>query len=481
MFRRGVMGYLPVNLAQAVAGFGAVVVFTRVLSPADYGAYALGSAAAALVYTCLFTWIEAAMARFWVAEAQGPARATLYGTLYRTFAVASLGLPLLFAAAVGLAPVSPAVRGAVAAGLGSIVVRSLLKLAQERRRAAGEVTGFAVYDIAQTLGGFGCGVAFARLGLGGAGPLLGLTAASAACLAFALPAELAAARAGRFDGTALRRYAAYGLPVSLSLVMSLALASTDRFVLAAYLNPAAVGAYHAGYSLSSRTLDVIFIWLGMAGGPAAVAALERGGRPALERVARSQAQLMALVALPAATGLALVARPLAEVMVGPGLREAAARVTPWIAAGGLMSGAATYYFHTAFTLSRRTPRLILAVALPALANLALALWLIPRHGLDGAMWATTASYALSLLVAVALGRTVLPLPIPWRALGVAASACGLMAAVVTRLPAVGGLAELASKAALGAVVYALAVLALDAPGVRTELAGRLRALRERPA
>ena len=60
-------------------------------------------------------------------------------------------------------------------------------------------------------------------------------------------------------------------------MMGLALATTDRFVLGASLNPAAVGAYHAGYSLSNRTLDVLFAWLGMAGGPAAVAALERGG------------------------------------------------------------------------------------------------------------------------------------------------------------------------------------------------------------
>ena len=52
---------------------------------------------------------------------------------------------------------------------------------------------------------------------------------------------------------------------------------------------------------------MIFIWLGMAGGPAAIAALERGGLEALQKTAREQAGLMILIALPAATGLALVA------------------------------------------------------------------------------------------------------------------------------------------------------------------------------
>ena len=41
MFWRGVLGYLPVNIVQAVAGFGAIVLFTRLLSPTDYGGYAL--------------------------------------------------------------------------------------------------------------------------------------------------------------------------------------------------------------------------------------------------------------------------------------------------------------------------------------------------------------------------------------------------------------------------------------------------------
>ena len=41
MFWRGVLGYLPVNIVQGVVGLLTIVVFTRVLSPNDYGTYAL--------------------------------------------------------------------------------------------------------------------------------------------------------------------------------------------------------------------------------------------------------------------------------------------------------------------------------------------------------------------------------------------------------------------------------------------------------
>jgi O-antigen/teichoic acid export membrane protein len=389
----------------------------------------------------------------------------------------ALLLPLAAALILAFAPVSGALKLAVASGLGSAVVRSLLKLAQERRRAAGEVRGFAVYDIAQTGGGFLVGIALAFGGFGGSSPLLGAGVASAVCLIWALPSELSHMRGGRFDGARLRGYMAYGVPIALSLLMSLALATTDRFVLAGYMTEATVGAYHAGYSLSNRTLDVMFAWLGMAGGPACIMALERGGHAALLKTAREQAGFMVMIALPAAVGLALTAAPLADIMVGPALRASAARVTPWIAISALFSGLTTYYLHTAFTLSRKTCRLIVAMAIPAAANLALTLILIPRFGLDGAMWATTASYALGMVASYTLGRRALALPIPWATLAQSGVATAGMVVVVLRLPSSGGIGELALKAGVGALVYGGVALSLNAGGARSYGAQLLQGLK----
>ena len=476
MFWRGVLGYLPVNLVQAIAGFGAIVAFTRLLSPADYGAYALALSVTSLVHTCLFTWVEAAMARFYAAEPDETGRAALFATVYRSFALMALALPVAAGLILVLLPVSSGLKVAIGAGLASIVARSLLKVAQERRRAAGEVRGFATLDMLQTGGGFLLGALFAVLGLGAAAPLAGAGAASAALLIWALPSEITRARSGAFDRMRLVRYAAYGLPLSLSLVMSLALSTTDRFVIAAFLDQAAVGAYHAGYSLSNRTLDVMFLWLGMAGQPACIAALERGGPEALRRTANDQASLMLLVALPAAAGVALVAQPLAQLMVGPGLATAAGRVTPWIAASAFFAGMTTHYLNTAFTLARRTRRLFVVIALPAAANLVLTLVLIPRFGLDGAMWATTGSFAFGAVVSYVLGRGDMALPIPWTALFRCGLATAAMAAAVMQIPAYGGVLELMLKAGVGAVVYALVAFALDAAGVRGQA---LRLLRTR--
>jgi O-antigen/teichoic acid export membrane protein len=479
MLRRGLIAYLPVNAVQALAGFGSILLFTRLLSPSAYGAYALAFSTTSLVYLAGLTWIEAAMARFYAAETTETGREDLFATLYGAFAVLMFLAPIVGVLLVLFAPLPRELRFAIGAGLFSVMFRSLLRLAQERRRAAGEVKAFALLDMTQTLGGFVLGAALVLAGLGAAAPLAGAGAASALCLIGALPGELKVARRGRFDRHRLRRCLAYGLPVSLSLMMGLALSTTDRFVIAADLNEAAVGAYHAGYTLSNRTLDVLFLWLGMAGQPACIAALERGGRSALLRTATAQASGMILVALPASVGLMLVAAPLAHVLVGPALADRAATVTPWIALGALFSGMTTHYFNTAFTLAKATRRLFVAVALPALANLGLVLVLVPAFGLRGAMWATAASYGLGLVVSIALGRGPTALPVPWGTLLKALAATTVMALVVAALPALGGGLELLLKAGVGALVYGCAALALGAGDARQRLMSGLRTIGRR--
>ena len=185
---------------------------------------------------------------------------------------------------------------------------------------------------------------------------------------------------------------------------------------------------------------------------------------------------MILICLPAAAGLALVAKPLAELMVGEALRVGAARVTPWIAASGLFSGLTTYYLHTAFTLARRTRLLLVAMAIPAGANLVLTFVLIPRFGLDGAMWATTASYAIGAIASWGLGRQVMALPIPWLELAKCGVATAGMALAVSLVPSTGGIGELAAKAAVGVLAYGALAFLLDASEARSRCADLVRTL-----
>lgn len=478
MFWRGVVGYLPLNVVQGIVGLLTIVTFTRLLSPAQFGDYALGFSVMTLTHAAVFTWNEAAMARFWAAESEHDDGVRHAASVYGVWGLLAWVLPVAGLIA-WFWPMHDGLRWSVLAGLAAILPRTFVRLAQERRRAAGEVRVTALLDMSQTVGGFAVGAALAALGFGGAAPLIGAGVVAALAVPFVLPAEHRRARAGRLEVERVRANAIYGMPVALSLILALVLASTDRFLLAAFLDQSAVGVYHAGYSLANRTLDVMFIWLGSAGGPALIMALERGGRPALDEAAKEQIQLMVLLTVPAAAGLALVAAPLAQLMIGGQLAPGAAHVTPWIALSGLLAGLTTHYFHQAFTLGKRTLFLMAAMVIPAAANVALNLVLIPRFGLDGALWATPVSYGLGLLASALLGRRAMPLPAPWLTILQAAGASLAMALVVSRLPALGGLPELALKASVGGLTYGLIVALLDAGALRSRALNMLRLRRAR--
>jgi O-antigen/teichoic acid export membrane protein len=465
MFWRGVWGYLPANIVQGVVGFLAIILFTRLLSPEDFGRYALAFSVMTLAHVAVFSWLEAAMARFWAAQTPGAAQGH-FASLYRTAFVLSAGFLAVTGLAVWLLPTDPLFKLALAVGLAGAPARCLVKLAQERFRAEGEVAKSARLDMAVTAGGLAIGVGFALAGAGSAAPLLGLGLAPLAALPFVLPGELKQARGGTFEAGRVRDYAMYGYPIAASLALTVVLSSTDRFVLDAYLGEAAVGAYHASYSIANRTLDVLFLWLGTAGQPALVMALERGGMERLKVAAREQLSTFLLVGLPAAAGVALVARPLSEVLIGEELRTAAASVTPWIALSALLFGLTAYYFGQAFTLGKKTKRLLVAMAVPAGLNVILNLILVPQFGLMGAAWATAASFGAGMIATWMIGRRVVALPIPWESLARCGVATGIMALVVSQLPAVGGLGELILDASVGGIVYAAAALTLNAAGVR---------------
>ena len=459
-------GYFPASLAGGLASFGAVYALTRLLSPADYGFYALALTTMGIVYTLSVTWAEAAAYRFSGAAQTDAARANHIRTIMALLAAsAALGIAMMSAAI--LIASDPVLRMALIAAMTTMVLTPLVNAAQEMNRAQQRVARYSTLRVIQDLGAFAVGTFLAwRTGLGPAAPFVGL-ASVLALLAVVEGSRLwRESRGGRFDRARVKPYLAYGVPVALALSLNIALDAGDRILIALFLGPEAVGAYAAGYGVADKTVGLLCIWAAAAGGPMMMAAWEREGPDAVHEVSSHVARTLMLIAAPAATGLALVAQPLAEVMIGEEMRTQAAEIIPWIALSGLINGFVLHYVSEAFQLSRRTGLRAALMVVPAVANVALNIVLLPWIGLMGAVYATVACYALALLLLAVVSRRLAPLAWPWTDFLRIAGACAAMAIAVRLMPALGGVAELSLKACVGAVVYVLAALAFNAAGAR---------------
>ncbi|MDZ4759726.1 MAG: lipopolysaccharide biosynthesis protein [Alphaproteobacteria bacterium] len=477
MIWRHLFGYLPASLAGGLASFGAVFVYTRLMSAENYGFYALALTTMSVVYTLSITWAEAAAFRF---EPEASAKGALPSHVRTLLWLAAGSVLLALAAMLATLPFAghPSMRMALAAAAGAMILAPLINVAQELNRAQGRVARYAAIRTFQDVGAFALGALLAwRTGFGPAAPFVGLASVLAVLAVIEGLRLVRASNRGQFDPARVRPYLAYGVPVALALALNIALDTGDRFLIALFLGPEAVAVYAAGYGIADKTIGLVCNLAAMAGAPLMLAAWETKDAAAMEAASSNLARLLLLIATPAAAGLALVAGPLAEVMIGESVRGTAAALIPWIAFSGLLNGFVLYYFSEAFLLSRRTDLRAGLMLIPALANLALNIVLLPRIGLMGAVYSTVACYGLALVLLAWVGRRLAPLSWPSADMVKIGASCAAMAICVALIPAWGGLAELLAKSSAGAIAYVACVLALDASGARTLLEG----LRRRPA
>ena len=471
---RHLAGYLPVNIASGIAAFGGVYVYTRLLGPEDYGRYALMFSVMSMVHMLSMTSAEAAAFRF-AGEAKAKQnlpdhfRTTLSLT-FRSLIVAAVLIGGL-AIALGRLPEYLKILPWIAL---LIPVNSMVQMALESHRASENVGRYALIATTKTLGGFIFGALIAwQTGFGAASPFIGMLLAGSIWMVTESRWLIGQSKSGKTDAGRRRAYLMFGAPIAAALVLDLILSAADRFLIALFLGEAAVGEYAAGYGVADKSVLLICAWAAMAASPLVMAAYERGGAEAAAEESRGLIRTLLLIGVPAATGLALVATPLSEALIGEAVRDGAREIIPWIAFAGLLNGLIIHYYSEVFNLAHRTGELALLMLIPAGANILLNLILIPQFGLFGAVLATLLSYGLGLGVLAVVGRRHVPLPMPLVDLLKVAIAALAMWPVIWSLPAWGSWPELFLKAATGGLTYGLVAFALDAGGARGFVSERL--------
>lgn len=465
---RHLAGYAPVNIAAAIASFGGVYVFTRLLGAEDYGRYAVMLSALAIIHTISLSWAEAAGYRF-AGRAEETGRTadhhrTGLGLMARSLLISGLIVCGLLAATWN----APEYRAFVPFFVLLLPLMTIIQMALEAHRAGQRVQRYAVVETSRLLFGFAVGAWLAwKGGLGALAPFAGLLAASLVLAVTEGSWLLRAAKGGQSSRAVRREWLGYGAPIAAALLLDILLSAADRFLILYFHGEAAVGGYTAGYGVADKTVLLVCAWAAMAGSPLVMAAYERGGAEAARGEAQGLASTLLLIAMPAAAGLALVSRPLAEAMIGEAVREQAMQIIPWIAFAGLLNGLLIHYFSEAFQLAKKTGQRALLMIVPAVLNILLNVILLPGPlGVMGAVYATLISYGVGIVLLAWIGRRHVALPIPAAEIVKIGLACLAMWPVVSLVPDWGGWPELMAKGVSGAVAYGISAYILNAGGAR---------------
>ena len=462
MLLRHTSYYMLASAFSALVGLLSAVVFTRALSPGEYGIYVVGTTTAGIVSAVLFTWVRVSALRF---QSEG-GTVDIRATVYLAYLISISGLPILIAAAAPFSGYS------VERSLGAAIFTAglgLFELGQELLKARIQIRWFSIGSVMRSVAAFSLCLVAASLGGSGLGQLV--MAGLAYFVAAGLVARAVWSRpVAPLNPPLLKAFLWYGAPITVSGFVYAIHAGLDRLFIAYLLGDSAAGLYGASADFVRQIILLPAISVAAAAIPLTVRAFANGERGVARAHLESAAELLFAILLPSVVGLALTSPYIAATVLGPSFRQAAVAVMPILAFAWLFQSISQSYIHISFQLAKKL-HLVLVQSVGTLAtNVAALPFLITKFGLPGAAAALVLAEAFGVLLGFWLTRRAHPLPlVPSRLLRVVL-ATSLMALTVMGLRTLltgAGPIQLAILVSGGGGAYAVAACALNIAGVGT--------------
>ena len=400
--------------------------YTRYLSPADYGVVALGSSLTALLSLILPIGLYNAVARFYFIIEAREERRRVIGTIW--LAMLGIGLVIsllldmvgatLFEAVFPQLEFNPYVRISIWTAyltLFSFVPLNLFQV-QERPGAFVWWTGaILILTVALTI------LFVVILEKGAYGYLLATLIANAI---FAIPYVVVTIRDADFclDFTYLSKAIKFSLPLVPHGLSSWVLAVSDRAILQFYVSVSALGIYSLGY-----TFGMIQITISAAINQAFIPFLfkrvaEEGGsaEPRLARLVTYYTLTICTVAV----GLCIFAKEIIYFFTAEPFHSAY-QVVPIIVLGYLWNGLYVIPLNFLF-LKSRTELIPIGTVTAGFVNVAINYLFVQDYGIMTAAWATFVAFFVMLILVFFFSNRIYPFPYEYRRIAGILSSAGII-------------------------------------------------------
>jgi O-antigen/teichoic acid export membrane protein len=471
-------------LISGVLNFGSISIFSRLLSPAEYGTYALTVASSALSIAFLFQWVLHSFIRFLPQKLEDDNK-TYLSNFMMILGVLSLGFLTIAIAAYG-----------VNEGLGNILTglpvwiwllvpcaaiceTAFNAISHYTRLVKEHIKLYAVATIARSILYIGLGYTLIEAGYSYTGLL------SALVLSFFLPALILWTSAGDFKKLSredlkrdiVREIMVFGFPIIAVTTIQTAISSTDNFLLTFLIGPEATGQFAVALDLVTKSLIFLMIIVNRTTYPLLVKRLEHEGLDsAKEQYVHNTVILMAL-SVPACVGLAVFSHNIAQILLGEEYHETAGQIIPFLTLVSFLNCAFQFYLTPAFHLAKKTRLMIMPVVAGFICNIIVSMICIPEFGINGAIIGSFCAYLTCFVLSLYFVKQVFPLPFPAKDFAKILTASALMAAVIWPFRGDNSILMLLVGIAAGGTAFFVSAAVLNVGGYTTLLRQKLKARR----
>jgi len=401
---KDVLSYVPAVGIPALVSFFAIAVYTRLLSPEEYGEYTLVVTTVSITSSIALSWLNQGALRFF-SEYKKENRLVTYMSTCLVSLVAFVCL--LGAALYGFSPLLQSFLHTklvwIAAPL--LIISAGYNFVLVPLRAGRKTFRYGINRVASSVLIFLAALTFIKFGHTGAlGILLAMIIVQGALFLAQsfLYLRHPGVKASAFSFELVKKLARYGVPMIGVAMGAVVLAVIDRYMIAHYLGTEAVGIYSASYNLAERGIALPATMLSLAGFPAIFEAFEHQGEDAAWLLAKKFASAYLVIVVPMILVFTCLAKTTTGVVLG-GTFSDSYTILPWVSLGAFFHRLA-WYSMAPFQWRKRTLPILMSTLAAALVNALLNILWIPIWGTAGAAYATLTGYILYYVTPSLLAR-----------------------------------------------------------------------------
>lgn len=411
-----ILNYIPGKIFPALLALTTTFVFTRVFAADAYGRYSVTLSIVIFVVAGSSQWLQQAINRFLAVETATDTRrfkdAIVFGCGIISLTIVFVGITVVVIlpdivdnewhrfivpatlATLGLAlfkPMAVVFQAQWEAHIYSrfVIIQAVLKFV---------IAIVWVFAISRTADGLLWAVAISALTV---------TPSMAVMARMDLKALVSRERV-RQARKDIRRFAAYGLPMTGWFITATLLNLSDRYVIQWVQGAGDVGIYAANYDMVGGAVQLLIAPIMMAGHPYLMRAWESRRRNEVSQRLNSITSTFLLGGVVLVAFISLYSVELATLLIGQDFREGH-QVMPLVAAG-LVVWQLGMFVHKPLEFQYRTRTMLAISSIVVIVNIVANMIAVPRVGYMGAAWTTVGSYALYCVAVGYAGRGV----IDWR-------------------------------------------------------------------
>lgn len=203
----------------------------------------------------------------------------------------------------------------------------------------------------------------------------------------------------------------YGIPLSGVGILILVLSSSDRYLIAYFLDETNVGYYSMGYKMAELVFINLSMLLMVILFPLLIKTFDEKGRIETENKINNLLNVHFFIMVPILFCYFLFSKLLIQIVFPKYL--GAEQIMPLVAVGAFFY-VTSFYTNKAFELSKQTKSMFILLFISAVINVLLNILLIPKIGINAAGYSTVIAYLLYLIFSLIIGDKYLSIKINFK-------------------------------------------------------------------